>query len=63
MTRTAGGAESVEAQRRHASQLVWGLANAGLTSRCLQVVAELGVADRIDQAPVPVAALERPVVH
>jgi C-methyltransferase len=58
MTRTADGAEPVEAQRRHASQLVWGLANAGVTSRCLQVVAELGVADRIDdQEPVPVAAL------
>jgi hypothetical protein len=57
MTRTADGAEPVEAQRRHATQLMWGLANAGFTSRCLQVVAELAVADRIDQAPVPVAAL------
>jgi len=40
-----------------ASELVWRLANAGFAARCLQVVAELGVADRIDEAPVPVAAL------
>ena len=42
---------------RPAGELVWGLANAGFAARCLHVVAELAVADRIDVAPVPVAEL------
>jgi C-methyltransferase len=37
--------------------LVWALANAGFAARCLHVVAELAVADRIDVAPVPVGEL------
>ena len=57
MTRAAGGAEPVEMRAQPASELVWRLANAGFAARRLQVVAELGVADRIDEAPVPVAAL------
>ena len=57
MRRAAGGAEPVELRAQPASELVWRLANAGFAARCLQVVAELGVADRIDEAPVPVAAL------
>ena len=38
-------------------QTVWTLATAGLASRCLHVVADLGVADRIDEASVPIGAL------
>ena len=38
-------------------ELVWALANAGFAARCLHVVAELAVADRIDVAPVPVGEL------
>ena len=57
MTRPEGGAKPVEMRAQPASELVWRLANAGFAARCLQVVAELGVADRIDEAPVPVAAL------
>ena len=57
MTRAAGGAEPVEMRAQTASELVWRLANAGFAARRLQVVAELGVADRIDEAPVPVDAL------
>ena len=57
MTRREGAAEPVEMRAQPASELVWRLANAGFAARCLQVVAELGVADRIDEAPVPVAAL------
>jgi hypothetical protein len=38
-------------------ELVWALANAGVAARCLHVVTELAVADRIDAAPVPVGDL------
>jgi hypothetical protein len=57
MTRTAGEAKPVEVRAQHASELVWRLANGEVAARCLQVVAELGVADRIEEAPVSVAAL------
>jgi len=57
MTRPEVGVEPVEMRAQPASELVWRLANAGFAARCLQVVAELGVADRIDEAPVPVAVL------
>ena len=57
MTRPEVGVEPVEMRAQPASELVWRLANVGFAARCLQVVAELGVADRIDEAPVPVAAL------
>jgi hypothetical protein len=36
---------------------VWALANAGFPARCLHVVAALGIADRIDDSPIPVDAL------
>ncbi len=45
------------AEPRPAGELLWGLANAGFAARCLHVAAELGVADRIDVAPVPVGEL------
>src|SRR4029450_9499421 len=57
MTRPEGGAEPVEMRAQPASELVWRVANAGFAARCLQVVAELGVADRIEEVPVPVATL------
>lgn len=38
-------------------ETLWALATAGFAARCLQVVADLGVADRLDDEPVPVAAL------
>lgn len=38
-------------------EAVWALSTAGFAARALHVVAELGVADRIDDAPVPAAAL------
>lgn len=41
------------------NEIVWNLANAVVASRSLQVVADLGVADQIDTAPVPVAELAR----
>jgi hypothetical protein len=54
---TTEDAGPVQVPGRAASELVWRLANAGVAARCLHVVAELAVADRIDEAPVPVAAL------
>lgn len=41
------------------NEVVWNLANAGVACRSLQVVADLGVADHIDGAAVPVAELAR----
>lgn len=38
-------------------EAVWALSTAGVAARCLQVVADLGVADRIDDEPVPVDVL------
>lgn len=38
-------------------EIVWRLSTAGFAARCLQVVAELGVADRIGDSPVPVTDL------
>jgi len=55
MARTGGATEPVQPPRP--GELVWRLANAGFAARCLHVVAELAVADRIDVAPVPVAEL------
>ena len=57
MTGTSGVAQPVQAPEQPAGELVWGLANAGFAARCLHVVADLAVADRIDDAPVPVAEL------
>lgn len=38
-------------------ELIWSLTNAGVAARCLHVAASLGVADHIDDAPVPVGRL------
>ena len=38
-------------------EAVWALSTAGFAARCLQVVSELGVADRIGDEPVPVEEL------
>jgi C-methyltransferase len=38
-------------------EMVWNLSTAGYAARCMHVVAELGVADRIDDRPVPVGEL------
>ena len=38
-------------------ETIWALATAGYAARCLHVVAELGVADRIGDEPVPVQEL------
>lgn len=42
---------------RQPHETIWGLATATVASRTLHVVAELGVADHIDGAPVPVKEL------
>lgn len=39
------------------AQAVWGLINAHAVARCMHVVAEAGVADALDHAPVPMATL------
>lgn len=38
-------------------EIVWQLCTSGVPARCLQVVADLGIADRIPDEPVPVADL------
>ena len=38
-------------------ETVWTLATAGFSARCIHAVADLGVADRIDNHPVPVRDL------
>ena len=38
-------------------EIVWALSTAGFAARCLHVVSELGVADRIGDEPVPVKEL------
>src|SRR5829696_5031286 len=38
-------------------EAIWGLATAGFAARCLHVVADLGVADHIDDHAVPVGDL------
>jgi hypothetical protein len=40
-------------------EIVWALSTAGFAARCLHVVSELGVADRIGDEPVPVKELPR----
>ena len=40
-------------------ELILSVTNAGVAARCLQVVAELGVADHIDDRPVPAKELAR----
>jgi O-methyltransferase domain len=42
---------------RSAAEHLWGLANGGIVARCLHVVADLAVADRIADTPVRVRAL------
>ena len=44
-------------QRPH--EIIWTLTNAEVASRCLHVVAELGVADAVGDQPVTAAELER----
>lgn len=43
--------------QRQPHELIWGLATATVVSRTLHVIAELGIADHIEDAPVPVEAL------
>ena len=38
-------------------EVIWALSTAGFAARCLHVVSELGVADRIGDEPVPVKEL------
>jgi hypothetical protein len=38
-------------------EIVWKLSTAGFGARCLHLVADLGVADRIGDSPVPVTDL------
>jgi C-methyltransferase len=38
-------------------EIVWTLSTAGFAARCLHLVADLGVADRIGDSPVPVTDL------
>ncbi|MGH7747209.1 MAG: methyltransferase family protein, partial [Candidatus Dormibacteria bacterium] len=38
-------------------EIVWRLPTAGFAARCIQLVADLGVADRIEDSPVPVTDL------
>ena len=40
-------------------ELIFAVTNAGVAARCLQVVAELGVADHIDDHPVPAKELAK----
>ena len=42
---------------REPHEAVWELSTAGVAARCLHILAELGVADRIGGAPVPAAIL------
>jgi C-methyltransferase len=42
---------------RQPHEAIWSLTNAIAASRCLQIVAELGVADRVDSDPVPATEL------
>jgi hypothetical protein len=53
--RDPGGAPVDVAPQPH--ETVWALATAGVVARCLQVIAELGVADRIGDGSVPVDEL------
>ena len=38
-------------------EIIWRLSTAGFAARCIQIVADLGVADRIGDSPVPVTDL------
>ncbi len=38
-------------------ELIFSITNAGVAARCLHVVAELGVADHIQDRPVPASEL------
>lgn len=38
-------------------EIVWRLSTAGFATRCIHLVADLGVADRIGDSPVPVTDL------
>ena len=38
-------------------EVIWTLTNGGVAARCLHVVAELGVADAVDDEPVSAEAL------
>ena len=54
---SAGQAEVSVAMEPH--ELIFSLTNAGVAARCLHVAAELGVADHIDERPVPTKELAR----
>jgi hypothetical protein len=55
--RSIGGAGGTEARRPEPRETVWGVATSAFAARCLHVVADLGVADQIDDSPTAVGVL------
>ena len=53
-TKATGGAEATGPSPR---ETVWAVATAGFAARCLHAVADIGVADGIEDSPMPVATL------